>query len=240
MVDLYRGAGLDVYEAAHYSRGEAAMEVEAILSWFPAKEARVLDLGCSGGLHALEFARRGFRVTGVDLERSAIERARKRSSLEPNPATFLTLDLSKEPLTPLGSFDLVYSIGNVLSHPPKALIGDLFGQIALLLNEGGALLFDLLVADPRLPGACLEESTNILWKRQLEESTGRMHLEGDFLDFGITQSFDVWGYAVHEVETLLHASGFTSTAISTTLAFDRPHNPDRPTASLKFRTKRGN
>jgi SAM-dependent methyltransferase len=38
--------------------------------------ARVLDLACGPGRHALEFARRGFRVTGVDRTESYLERAR--------------------------------------------------------------------------------------------------------------------------------------------------------------------
>jgi len=36
----------------------------------------ILDIGCGTGRHAIELARRGYRVTGIDLSPSQIERAR--------------------------------------------------------------------------------------------------------------------------------------------------------------------
>jgi SAM-dependent methyltransferase len=40
----------------------------------------VLDIGCGTGRHAIELARRGFKVTGVDLSPSQIERARAKAA----------------------------------------------------------------------------------------------------------------------------------------------------------------
>lgn len=40
----------------------------------------VLDIGCGTGRHAIELARRGYRVTGVDLSPSQIERARAKAA----------------------------------------------------------------------------------------------------------------------------------------------------------------
>ena len=56
MTGLYRDSGLDVYERSHYSQGEHISEVKQILTWYKAENTHVLDIGCSGGLHALEFA----------------------------------------------------------------------------------------------------------------------------------------------------------------------------------------
>lgn len=44
--------------------------------------ARVLDLGCGPGRHALPLARRGFRVTGVDRTPAYLAEARRRAEAE--------------------------------------------------------------------------------------------------------------------------------------------------------------
>lgn len=47
---------------------------------------RVLDVGCGTGRHAIELARRGIDVHGVDISQRFIDIARSRSGDEPNPS----------------------------------------------------------------------------------------------------------------------------------------------------------
>jgi 2-polyprenyl-3-methyl-5-hydroxy-6-metoxy-1,4-benzoquinol methylase len=55
----------------------AAEEVECMAALLGIRRGQsILDLCCGVGRHALEFARRGFAVTGVDRTRSYLERAR--------------------------------------------------------------------------------------------------------------------------------------------------------------------
>jgi SAM-dependent methyltransferase len=237
MVDIYRDSGLSVYEAAHYSRGEHLAEVDALLAGRLPPGARVLDLGCSAGLHALELARRGFRVTGVDVEPSAIELARQRGRESGGTARFEVLDLSTGAFAPLGTFDLVYSIGNVLSHLPKAGIRGILRKIRGRLNAGGVFIFDLLNGDVRVPGEIREPGTNIVWKREFDPGTGRIRLEGYFPAFGVTQRFDVWGYEKEEVENLLKRAGFLEIIASGTLCFDDPTTAIHPPVSLRFKAR---
>ncbi|MGH8055971.1 MAG: class I SAM-dependent methyltransferase [Candidatus Entotheonellia bacterium] len=59
------------------SRESTVREAEQILALVhPFQGAAVLDLSCGPGRHALEFARRGFQVTGVDRTTRYIEAAR--------------------------------------------------------------------------------------------------------------------------------------------------------------------
>lgn len=55
--------------------------------------ARVLDVGCGPGRHALALARRGFRVHGVDLSPTFIDLARRAAEAEGLDATFEVADV---------------------------------------------------------------------------------------------------------------------------------------------------
>ena len=191
MVDLYRDSGLDVYEKAHYSHGEHIAEVEQILAWYHPRKNRVLDVGCSGGLHALEFARRGFRVTGFDIEPSAVSQAEKRAKDQRVQAEFRALDLEKDDISSLGTFDLVYSIGNVMSHLQKDGMYDALRRIRACLDESGLFLFDVFINATLFREEVYENDLGIIWKRKLDKQTGRITMDGTFLEFRVTQHFQV-------------------------------------------------
>lgn len=44
------------------------------------KTKRILDLGCGTGRHAIELAKRGYKVTGLDFSESQLERARGKAA----------------------------------------------------------------------------------------------------------------------------------------------------------------
>ncbi|MBP7460443.1 MAG: class I SAM-dependent methyltransferase [Candidatus Delongbacteria bacterium] len=43
------------------------------------KNLRILDVGCGTGRHAIELAKRGYRITGIDLSESQLKRAREKA-----------------------------------------------------------------------------------------------------------------------------------------------------------------
>jgi len=57
----------------------AAKEVECVLQLAHVTEGAILDLCCGPGRHSVEFAKRGFHVTGVDASTYLLERARERA-----------------------------------------------------------------------------------------------------------------------------------------------------------------
>lgn len=223
IIELYRDQGLEIYEKSHYSHGEHIDEVERILSWYTPRNTRVLDIGCSGGLHILEFAKRGFSVTGVDIEPSAIELAKKRSSDggEGCNTEFCVVDIENDDLSVFGKFDLIYSIGNVLSHVNKDRFLDVVSKIRECLALNGLFLFDILTSMKPFREKIMSEKNglNIMWKRTIDEITGRISMDGIFPDYGYTQHFDVWGYTIEEVVRVLESSGFRDIEISEKLDF---------------------
>lgn len=83
----------DAYLRYSFTKG-TVQEVEFILE---TTEARIgsafIDIGCGPGRHSLELARRGMRVTGVDVSQDFIDIARRNSAAESlDQAQFLRLD----------------------------------------------------------------------------------------------------------------------------------------------------
>ena len=56
------------------------------------KSLKIIDVGCGTGRHAIELARRGYQVTGIDLSESMIQKAREKAKQENLQIYFLTMD----------------------------------------------------------------------------------------------------------------------------------------------------
>ncbi len=56
------------------------------------KTKRILDMGCGTGRHAIELAKRGYNVTGIDLSESQLKRAIEKAQKENLVINFLRAD----------------------------------------------------------------------------------------------------------------------------------------------------
>lgn len=71
------------------------------------KGSSILDVGCGPGRHSLEFARRGYQVTGVDISDTFIEIARESARSENLTVDFVRHDARDLPAEWHGRFDAV-------------------------------------------------------------------------------------------------------------------------------------
>ncbi|HEV2061811.1 MAG TPA: class I SAM-dependent methyltransferase [Solirubrobacteraceae bacterium] len=79
-----------------------------------------LDLGCGGGIWAVELARRGWRVTGIDIVSAAVERARQRAREAGVEVRFLEGDVTALREAGVGSeFRFVWDFGTVHGLTPQ-------------------------------------------------------------------------------------------------------------------------
>src|SRR5690606_2520983 len=78
-------------------------------------EEAVLDLCCGQGRHALELARRGFRVEGLDRSHYLIQRAKSQARKEALKVKFKEGDVRKLPY-PTDSFEVVMILGNSFGY----------------------------------------------------------------------------------------------------------------------------
>jgi SAM-dependent methyltransferase len=86
----------DEYELVYQARDER--DARAVAELFeqavrPERGARLLDMACGRGRHAIVLAQRGYRVTGIDLSRRSLQYARKRAAQEGLDIQFLEGDM---------------------------------------------------------------------------------------------------------------------------------------------------
>ena len=108
--------------------------------------ARILDVCCGSGSHAVLLARKGFRVTGVDQSGSLLAQARSKASAARSRISFVKQDvftLGRRPAF-FARFDAAILLGWTLSIAamyrrfPQLLKG-----VANALKPGGLFVFDV-------------------------------------------------------------------------------------------------
>lgn len=94
----------------------------------------LLEVGCGGGLLAIELARRGRRVLGVDVSARILELARRRA----RGASDLTFAIARGTDIPAddGSFDFAYSV-EVLEHLHAEDVIAHLREVYRVLTRGG-------------------------------------------------------------------------------------------------------
>lgn len=101
----------------------------------------LLDLGCNWGRWTLAAARTGFRATGLDPARKAVEAARRVAAQLGVEAEYVVGDARDLPF-PDESFDVVFSY-SVLQHLAKADVRTVIAGIRRVLRPGGVVWVEM-------------------------------------------------------------------------------------------------
>lgn len=163
--------------------------------------ARVLDVGCGPGRHALALARRGIEVVGIDLSPDFVELARAAAAAEGLPARFDVLDVRD--LAFVKEFDAAVC----LCQGGFGLLGgadevEVFGRIVAAVREGGGLAVSAFHAPFAIRHLEAGES--------FDPATGVLHEVAVLRDeAGRERPFDLWTtcFTARELELLAGRSG---------------------------------
>lgn len=210
------------------------------------KGARVLDLGCGYGRHAVPLAARGLCVTGVDLSQTMIDRAADLAASRGVPLTLRRRDMRE--LQDLGPFEACTCLYTVLGYferdeeDRKTLCG-----VHDALAPGGRLLLDLsnpLALQKRWPADLWKETSRGVRRARMhyDPLTARLstqhflyHPDGrrEQLPTSVVRM-----YAPHEVRALLHEAGFEVDQLYGELR-DRPLRWNRSVRQVWVATRTG-
>jgi len=107
----------------------------------PLPGANLLDIPCGSGRHSVELARRGYRMTGIDLSAEFLNSARARAA-----DTQVHLDLRhgdmRNPSLDANSFDGAFCLGNSFPYLDRPGVTAFLAALSSAIRPGGRLMID--------------------------------------------------------------------------------------------------
>ena len=175
--------------------------------------ARVLDVPCGEGRVAVEFASRGFAVTGVERSEELLAEARARADRRSVDVEWQQGDMWE--LGDFEPFDAAVCLWSSIGYGSQEQDAHLFASLARLTTAEGAILIETHVLETLLP---LWESTQWRWAgkigvgetRSFDHETGRLCTEWVLAgpDRRETRSSSLRIYSYRELTQLVRAAGF--------------------------------
>jgi SAM-dependent methyltransferase len=101
---------------------------------------RLLDIACGNGRICIPLAKKGYRVTGIDIGPLYVDDAQRRASKNRVKAEFICGDMRKLRRLVRGKFDAVFSVWTSIGYYGKSTDEMLFRDIARLLKRNGLFL----------------------------------------------------------------------------------------------------
>ncbi len=192
---------------------EEADFIESVLGLAPGSE--LLDLACGHGRHALLLAARGYQVTGIDLSKRFIERARHDAEEKKLPAHFEVGDMRLLPYT--DRFHGAYCYFTSFGYFPHRENVTVLEQVSKALKSGGRFLVDTINRDHALhrietePRRWEQVAPDFIYLEDVSFNarTSRAHTHRIILDGSARREldFDLRLYSLSEMEELLEAAG---------------------------------
>ena len=198
---------------------EASVEVDLGLSLLQLSQGKsILDLPCGLGRHSLEFARRGFSVTAVDLMPFYIEEGQRRAKAEGLQIDFIQDDM-RSFIRP-NAFDVVWNFGSSFGffrnrEDDTSVILNAYQS----LRKGGKLLIEMInreyvidfwkyrdqIKHPPIEGITLTEKGRIYNDESQMLLRWLFDKDGDTKEFNLSLRL----YSASEVKSILIKNNFT-------------------------------
>lgn len=188
---------------------------------------RILDIGCGPGFYAMELAKFGHRIVGVDVAPAAIDYARQQAEGTGLPIEYIEGDIRAMDFPPETFDACFYNYAMPNTHTRSDLIA-LTEKIASWLRKGGVYISELLTMEglkndltkewdtfeksafADRPHLWLDEK---IWHEPTQSQVYRVYVidleTGEVKEYAECHQ----GYTLQGYEAILKSQGFTMTAI---------------------------
>jgi len=182
--------------------------------------AKLLDVGCGYGRLAIEFARVGYEVTGLDTSLPLMFKAAEASTDAGVEVNFMHQDMREMSFD--NEFDAVYCVMTSFGYFDDETNRDVVGRMFRALKPGGKLFIEVINRDfilNDLPSRVWWEgddcvvmdevefnflTSRIVSKRSVVFSDGR----------SVNHDLSIRAYCLHELGRLLHNAGFRVSSVT--------------------------
>jgi SAM-dependent methyltransferase len=206
---FFHGLALDLWRHA-VSPVETRAEVEFLEQELAVPAgARLLDVPCGNGRHALLLAAHGYRMTGVDLSEEFMEEAQSRAAAERLNVEWRQMDMRQLPWH--GEFDGAYCFGNSFGYLEPEGMEDFVAALAGALKPGARFVLQTgITAESILPNYVEREwyrvdGVTMLIANEYDVAHSCLDTAYSFLKDGRTETAESthWVYTTAELVRML-------------------------------------
>ncbi len=224
--NFFHGVALDFWRAV-VSDEQTRAEADFIQKHLQLSAgAKVLDVPCGNSRLAIELARRGFQLTGVDIAAEFIAEAKMKSREAGVQIDLHERDMRDLPWT--GDFAGALCFGNSFGYLDDQGNADFLKAVSNALRPGARFLLDIgAIAECLLPAFQENRSFEVggitlVADSRYDHVQGRMFTEYSFIRDGQTDKRPASQriYTYHELTALLQEAGFETVAAYSSLSED--------------------
>ena len=188
----------------------------------------LLDIPCGSGRHSIELARRGYRMTGVDLSGDFLTQARALAE-EAGVSVDLWAGDMRNPEPDEQSFDGAFCFGNSLPYLDRTGLQRFFGALQRAIRPGGKLAVDTgCAAESILPTLQRQRwhrfgDIVVLSAATYVAEESRVDIDYTFMQGGVTETRPASSYVftAAELKRLLTDAGFAVLSLNGGIAGER-------------------